>query len=216
MFANRSAAGVELAHSVMSRSLEGPVCVLALPRGGVPVAYEVADALRVPLDVMVVRKIGAPRQRELAIGAIATGGIIIRDPHAESAFPGSPGQFERLVRHEQAELARRERVYRGGLPPLDLRNSTVILVDDGIATGCTMVAAARAARHAGARAIVIAVPVASEDGLALAVAEADESIVLNIPQHLVAIGEYYKDFDQVTDAEVLRLLERSRSHPVRK
>ncbi len=160
-FVDRTQAGRALGRIVRELKLQPPVLVLALPRGGVPIAYEVANALHAPLDVLVVRKIGMPGQPELAIGAIASGGILVREP-------GGGGQdwldahFGRLAQRELAEVERRERAYRGGLPPLDLRGRTVVLVDDGLATGATMVAAIRAARQAGAHHVVVAAPVASD------------------------------------------------------
>jgi len=179
----------------------------------VPVAYEVARALRAPLDVIVVRKVGAPGQPELAIGAIAPGGIVVREPSSGAGFTCTREEFEALAEREQVELARRERVYRHGLPPLDLTNRTAILVDDGIATGCTMVAAVRAARRAGASSTFVAVPVASDNGLALVGVEANETLALKIPAYLNAVGEYYDDFEQVNDAQVLRLLTHGRRGP---
>lgn len=213
MFANRSAAGLQLARALLKYELGAPPVVLGLPRGGVPVAYEVAQALRAPLDVMVVRKVGAPGQPELAIGAIAPGGILVREPSSGAGFTCTREEFKALAAREQAELERRERLYRHGLPPLDLTNRTAILVDDGIATGCTMVAAVRAARGAGASSTFAAVPVASDSGLALVGVEANETFALKIPAYLSAVGEYYEDFDQVNDAEVLRLLMRARHEP---
>jgi predicted phosphoribosyltransferase len=151
-----------------------------------------------------------PGQPELAVGAIAIGGITVRESPDESGFAGSSREFETLARLEQPELTRRERIYRQGLPPLDLRNKTVVIVDDGIATGCTMVAAVRAARRAGASATVVAVPVASDNGAALVAAEATDLIVLKIPAYLASVGEHYRNFEQVGDAEVLELLKRAR------
>jgi putative phosphoribosyl transferase len=213
MFANRSTAGIQLARAIEKYELGAAPVVLGLPRGGVPVAYEVAHALRVPLDVMVVRKVGAPGQPELAIGAIALGGILVREPSSGAGFTCTREEFVALAERERAELALRERVYRHGLPPLDLTNRTAILVDDGIATGCTMVAAVRAARRAGARSTFVAVPVASDNGLALVGVEANETLALKIPADLSAVGEYYDDFQQVSDAQVLRLLTRARHEP---
>jgi len=213
MFSNRSAAGVALGRAVLKYDLRGALVVLGLPRGGVPVAYEVARALGAPLDVMVVRKVGAPGRQELAIGAIAPGGILVREPSSGAGFSCSREEFEALAEREQAELARRERVYRHGLPPLNLTNRTAILVDDGIATGCTMVAAVRAARRAGAGSTFVAVPVASDSGLALVGVEANETLSLKIPANLSAVGEYYDNFEQVTDGQVLQLLAQARHDP---
>ena len=166
--------------------------------------------MHAPVDVLVVRKIGMPGQPELAIGAIASGGILVREP-------GGTGQhwldahFERLAQRELAEVERRERAYRGGLPPLDLRGRTVVLVDDGLATGATMVAAIRAARQAGAHHVVVAAPVASDEAVARVRAEADQVAIVQTPKFLYVIGAWYEDFDQVEDAEVRHLLALARS-----
>jgi putative phosphoribosyl transferase len=209
-FADRSTAGRALAAAVRKLKLRRPVVVLGLPRGGVPVAYEVARALRAPLDVLVVRKIGMPGQPELAIGAIATGGIIVREAGSAAHWAGLDIPFEQIAERERAELARRERAYRAGLPALDLHGQTVVLVDDGIATGATMVAAVRAARKAGAAFVVVAAPVASDDAFALVGGEADELAILEIPAFLLSVGTSYANFEQIEDAEVRALLERAR------
>ena len=210
VFADRAAAGVALARELQRRVLEPPLIVLALPRGGVAVAYEVARMLRAPLDVMVVRKIGMPGQPELAIGAIASGGILVREPGLEKEFPELAGSFDRLVEQERLELARRERVYRPGAGALELRGKSTILVDDGLATGSTMLAAIRAARNAGATAIIVAAPVASPQAAALVRREADATVILQTPGALFAIGQWYRNFEQLEDAEVCRLLELGR------
>jgi len=204
-FVDRTAAGRALAVAVEKLRLRRPIIVLALPRGGVPVAYEVALALRAPLDVLVVRKIGMPGQPEFAIGAIASGGIIVREPDTVG-HPALDTRFEQLARRELAELERRERAYRRGLPPLDLRGQSVVLVDDGLATGATMLAAVRAARAAGAAFVVVAAPVASDEAAATVGAEADQIAILQVPPLLFAIGAWYRDFEQLDDADVCRLL----------
>lgn len=209
-FADRAAAGRELAAAVRKLNLQRPVLVLGLPRGGVPVAYEVARTLRAPLDVLVVRKIGMPGQRELAIGAIASGGITVREPDTASRFAGVDIPFEQIARRERAELERRERDYRGGLPPLDLRGQTVVLVDDGLATGATMIAAVRAARQADADSVVVAAPVASEEAARLVGAESDEVAILEVSAFLFSISTWYAHFEQLEDEEVRALLERAR------
>ena len=209
-FANRRDAGVELGRAVCELRPQPPVIVLGLPRGGVPVAYEVAQALGAPLDVMVVRKVGMPGQPELAIGAVASGDITVRDPPA--AVPGIPDQaFEQIAAHERTELKRREHAYRAGLPPLDLKGKSVILVDDGIATGATMLAALRAARKAHAATVIVAAPVASEEAAAALEAEADATVILMTPRQLLAIGQWYEEFDQLEDEDVRALLEQARS-----
>jgi predicted phosphoribosyltransferase len=186
------------------------VLVLGLPRGGVPVALEVARALDAPLDVMVVRKIGMPGQPEFAIGAIASGGIVVRQLEGAPRYAGLEAQFEQLVRRERVELERRELAYRGDAPPLELQDRTVVLVDDGLATGATMMAALRAARQAGAARVVVAAPVASEEAAAMLGDEADQVAILQTPAFLVAIGEWYERFDQLEDDEVRALLRRAR------
>jgi putative phosphoribosyl transferase len=205
-FPDRAAAGAALARELAGRTLAKPLLVLALPRGGVPVAHEVARVLNAPLDVMLVRKVGMPGQPELAIGAVASGGIVVHEAGIESEGPDLAETFERIAAHERRELERRERLYRGGLQPLELKGKTVILIDDGLATGFTMLAAVRAARAGGAAAIVVAAPVASPQAAALVRAEADDVVILQSPAMLVAIGEWYEDFAQLEDAEVCHVL----------
>jgi putative phosphoribosyl transferase len=211
VFTDRSAAGAALARKLQQQVLPPPMLVLGLPRGGVPVAYEVARRLRVPLDVMVVRKIGLPGEPELAVGAIASGGVIVHEPQLAEELPDlAGGAFVALVEAERRELERRERAYRPEQAPPELHGKTVILVDDGLATGSTMLAAIRAARRAGAARIVAAAPVASQEAVDAVSREADGVVVLQIPLALVAIGEWYQDFEQLEDAEVRRLLGLSR------
>ena len=207
VFADRIAAGAALAREMQQRRLRAPVLVLALPRGGVPVASEVAAALDAPLDVLLVRKVGMPGQPELAIGAVASGDIVVRDRTIEREIPGMAEAFERIAAEERRELVRREQVYRAGLAPLVLTGKTVVLVDDGLATGSTMLAAVRAARAGGAAAIVVASPVASPQAAQLLAAEADQLVILQTPAMLFAIGEWYERFEQLADDEVCRLLE---------
>jgi predicted phosphoribosyltransferase len=209
-FADRRSAGVTLARAVRKLKLTPPVIVLGLPRGGVPVAHEVARALGAPLDVLVVRKVGMPGQRELAIGAIAIGGIVVRERAAESYVDELGVPFARLAEAERGELERRERLYRAGAAPLQLSGQTAVLVDDGLATGCTMLAAVRAARKAGAARVVVAAPVASDEAVAVVGGEADELAILKTPAELFAIGYWYRDFEQVEDSEVCALLGRQR------
>jgi len=210
VFADRAEAGMALAQELVQRHFQSPVLVLALPRGGVPVGYEVARALDAPLDVMLVRKVGVPGQPELAIGAVASGDIVVHDRALELEIPGIAEAFERIAAHERRELERRERVYRAGLAPLALEGKTVILVDDGLATGSTMLAALRAARAGGAAAIVVAAPVASPHAAQLLGKEADQLVILQTPAMLFAIGEWYERFEQLEDDEVRRLLEQQR------
>jgi putative phosphoribosyl transferase len=209
-FQDRAMAGAELGRELRRLGLQGQPLVLGLPRGGVPVAYEVARALHAPLDVLLVRKVGMPGQPEVAIGAIASGDITVHDPQIDREFPQLRESFERLATPQRSEMRRRERVYREGLAALDLSGRTVVLVDDGLATGCTMLAALRAARAAGAAVIVAAAPVASRQAAQLIGPEADRVVVLKIPPRFSAVGEWYVHFEQVDDAEVCRLLDLSR------
>jgi len=205
-FPDRRAAGIQLAHAIRLRATPTPSLVLGLPRGGVPVAYEVARALHVPLDVMPVRKIGMPGNPEVAIGAIA-GSTVVRDADPAAQMPTRV--FEVLLRSERAELRRRERTYRRGLPPLKLQGMSVLLVDDGLATGCTMLAAVREARRLKATVVVAAAPIASDNAEALLRTEADTVITLDIAVNLSSVGEWYDDFEQVADSEVCELLAHS-------
>ena len=207
VFADRADAGMALAQQLRRRSFQTPVLVLALPRGGVAVGFEVARMLDAPLDVMLVRKVGMPGQPELAIGAVASGDIVVHDRTLEQEIPGIAEAFDRIAAQERRELLRREQVYRAGLAPLQLKDKTVVLVDDGLATGSTMLAAVRAARAAGAAAIVVAAPVASPQATQLLAAEADELVILQVPAMLFAIGEWYARFEQLEDGEVCQLLE---------
>ena len=207
IFADRASAGVALGRELQRRLLKPPVLVLGLPRGGVPVAYELAQMLNGPLDVMLVRKIGMPGWPELAIGAIASGNIMVHKPPLGEEVPAET--FNRLVKEQGRELERREQIYRGGRRPLELKGKTVILVDDGLATGSTMLAAIRAAREAHAAAIVVAAPVASQEAADLIRAEADSVVILQTPAVLFAIGEWYEHFEQLEDEDVNRLLARA-------
>lgn len=213
IFADRAAAGAALAQALKRRSLKPPLIVLGLPRGGVPVAYEVARALHAPLDVMLVRKVPLPGEPELAMGAIASGNVVVRETHLAKEIPDFEEMFDREVERQRRELMRREDAYRSGLAPLNLKGETVILIDDGLATGSTMLAAVRAVRQMGAARIVAAAPVASQQAAALVEAEADEIVILEIPPALFAIGAWYEDFAQLEDAEVTRLLDLSRRLP---
>jgi putative phosphoribosyl transferase len=206
VFADRAAAGVALARELQQRKLPRAALILALPRGGVPVAHEIARALGAPLDVMLVRKVGMPGQPELAIGAVAWGDIVVREPGIERIFPDIAAAFERIATQERRELQRREQVYRAGLAPLVLDGKTVVLVDDGLATGSTMLAAVRAARAGRAARIIVAVPVGSPQAAELLAPEADQLVILQTPAVLFAIGEWYESFEQLEDEEVCRLL----------
>ena len=181
--------------------------MLGLPRGGVPVAAEVARALGAPLDVFVVRKLGAPSQPELALGAIASGGTIVLNDDIVRHLGVDPARLAPIVAAQRAEVEARDRLYRGDRPPLQLTGGTAVLVDDGLATGATMRAAVAAVRQLAAASVVVAVPVAAPEAVALLRAEADRVAVLSMPTDFVAVGLWYRDFRQVTDDEVRRLLE---------
>lgn len=210
MFADRAAAGMTLARELQQRLSSTSVLVLALPRGGVPVAYEVARMLNAPLDVIGVRKVGMPGHPEFAIGAIASGGVVVREPNMEKEFPDLAEGFDGLAAEQRLELERRERVYRAHACALELGGKSVILVDDGLATGFTMLAAIRAARKAAAATIIAAAPVAAPEAAALVRREADAAVILQIPATLFAVGQWYAGFEQLDDAEVCHLLDLSR------
>ncbi|HEX5587739.1 MAG TPA: phosphoribosyltransferase family protein [Acidimicrobiia bacterium] len=205
-FRDRREAGVLLAAALAHLEGDDPV-VLALPRGGVPVAFEVAQALRAPLDVVVVRKLGVPFQRELGMGAIGEGGVRVLDPSTVRLARVTPDELERVEARERAELERRVAMYRGGRPIAATEGRTAIVVDDGIATGGTARAAVLVVRAYGARRIVLAVPVAAPESVRELRDVADEVVALATPQPLVAIGPWYRHFDQTTDDEVRMLLE---------
>jgi putative phosphoribosyl transferase len=215
-FADRRSAGRALAAALRARRLRPPLVTLALPRGGVPVACEVARSLGTPLDVLTVRKIGMPGRPELAIGAIAAGGIVVRDPALAASLETDGIDFEQLVWPEKVELARRERLYRGDATPLGLTGKTAILVDDGLATGFTMLAAVRSARLANAARIIVATPIASREACAMLAGEGVDVVALITPEQLRAVGEWYERFEQLEDEEVLALLsDAARPHVAR-
>ena len=184
--------------------------VLALPRGGVPVAAGVAAALGAPLDVFIVRKLGVPGQEELAMGAIASGGVRVLNDEVLGYVPVPAAAIDRVTAREQKELERREREYRGDRPPLDVEEKTVIVVDDGLATGSTMRAAVEALRQLDPRAIIVAVPVAAPSTCEAFRSIADDVLCLATPEPFQAVGLWYEDFEQTTDEEVHRLMGRIR------
>jgi predicted phosphoribosyltransferase len=208
-FENRNEAGRLLAAQLERYQLPVNTIVLALPRGGVPVGFAVAQALRAPLDVLVVRKLGVPWQPELAMGAIA-GGSIVLDQRSIWELRISQDEIDPIVAKERVEIERREKLYRGGRPAPDLGGRTVVLVDDGLATGSTMVAAARYVRSLGPANLIVAVPVGSVQASQLVENECDECICLATPRPFTAVGEWYIDFRQVSDAEVQHMLSQSR------
>ena len=205
-FADRRDAGRQLAGRLVGLKDESPV-VVALPRGGVPVASEVADALGAPLEILAVRKLGTPHNPEYGIGAVAEDGTCVIDAEAVAVLQVRNGELDAIVARETAELMRRVEAYRGERPPLDLEGRTVIVVDDGVATGVTDTAALRAVRHQNPRRLVLAVPVCSPDALERLRIEADQVICLRVPRLLRGVSQWYHDFSQVTDEEVLRALQ---------
>lgn len=213
-FSNRTEAGRALAGLLAAYRERADAIVLGLPRGGVPVAFEVAQALRLPMDVLVVRKLRAPSQPELAIGAIASGDISILNADIAPLLCDTV-QLQAELQHQSHELRRREGLYRNGRLPLEIKRRTVILVDDGSATGATMRAAIRAARKLGATRVVAAVPVASSAALQQMRAEADEVLCALEPDLFQSVGEWYDDFEQTDDSEVAALIAQARAQPHR-
>jgi len=209
-FRNRREAGTHLATRLEQYANRSDVIVLALPRGGVPVAFEVARALDAPLDVFVVRKLGVPGHEEFAMGAIATGGVMVLDQGTLAYLSIPPAEVERVATAERTELERREREYRGGQLPLDVMGKTVILVDDGLATGASMRAAVRALRKRDPARIIVAAPVASAEACAAMLQEADDCVCTSVPEPLFGVGVWYHDFSQTEDYEVQALLASAR------
>ena len=205
-FRDRREAGRALVEELASYRDKDGVLVFGLARGGVPVAWEVAAALHAPLDVFLVRKLGVPRWSELAMGALASGGGVVMNDNVVSSLHITDDQVREVIASETAELARREQAYRGGRPFPDPRGKIVILVDDGIATGASMLAAVRALRAAGPESIVVAVPVGPESTCRELAQEADDVVCVTMPPGFEAVGQVYADFHQVSDDEVRELL----------
>jgi putative phosphoribosyl transferase len=205
-FRDRVEAGRRLAQRLSEYAGRDDVIVLGLPRGGVPVAAEVAKALDAPLDVFLVRKVGLPGYEELAMGAVASGGVLVLDEGLIGRLGVSQEQLERAIRAELQELERREQAYRGGQEPLDLEGKTVILVDDGLATGASMRAGAEAVRRLNPARVVIAVPVAAEETCDQFRDVVDEVVCAVTPRPFNAVGLWYQDFSQTSDDEVRGLL----------
>jgi putative phosphoribosyl transferase len=208
-FRNRAEAGGLLAELLRDYAGRDDVVVLALPRGGVPVGYEVAKALGAPLDVFVVRKLGVPEYEELAMGAIASGGVLVLDRHAIQSLDITEGDVQHAAEAELRELERRESAYRGDREPLDLEGKTVIVVDDGLATGSTMRAVAEAVRQLDPARIVVAVPVAAAETWNELREVLDEIVCAAMPRPFYAVGLWYDDFSQTSDEEVRGLLEQA-------
>ena len=205
-FANRRQAGIALAKSLSRYGHRRDVVVLALPRGGVPVGHEVAHALEAPLDVFVVRKLGVPGHRELAMGAIASGGVRVLNESVIRACRVTPAALQQVAMEEQRELQRREQEYRGQLPPLVIKGKVIVLVDDGLATGSTMKAAVEAVRLLSPARVVVAVPVGARETCHDLADIADEIVCLYTPASFEAVGQCYLDFTETSDDEVRALL----------
>ena len=217
-FRDRSEAGQLLAQELSAYAGREDVIVLALPRGGVPVAFEVARAIHAPLDVFVVRKLGVPGHEELAMGAIASGGILVTEPNVIEDLAIPPDVVADVAAREEQERLRREREYRGDRPEADVRGRTAILVDDGLATGSTMRAAVAALRKLQPARIVVAVPVAAPSACAELAPEVDDIVCRGTPEPFYSVGQWYGEFSQTTDEEVRELLaraEREATHPRR-
>jgi putative phosphoribosyl transferase len=208
-FANRTEAGQVLAQELERYRDRDEVIVLALPRGGVPVAFVIAQHLHVPLDIFLVRKLGFPGHEEFAIGAIASGGVRVLNPAAFQVGRVSEKEIDAIAAREGMELERREREYRGDNSHPKLEGKTIILVDDGLATGSTMRAAVEALRQKNPARIIVAVPVASVDAYELIGGEADEIVCASTPEPFHAVGLWYEDFSQTSDEEVKELLQRA-------
>ncbi|HET7706924.1 MAG TPA: phosphoribosyltransferase [Thermoanaerobaculia bacterium] len=209
-FADRHEAGRALGRELQRKlGSRGDIIVLALPRGGVPVAFHVAEALGAPLDVFIVRKLGVPGHEELAMGAIASGGVRVLNQDVLRYIPVPQAKIDEVAASEQRELERREKSYRGSRPPLNVKGRTVIVVDDGLATGSTMRAAVRALRAMGPAAVIVAVPVAARQTCSEFKAEVDDIVCLRTPEPFDAVGLWYRDFSQTGDEEVHELLDRA-------
>ncbi|GGM00735.1 phosphoribosyltransferase [Micromonospora yangpuensis] len=207
-FRNRADAGTALAERLSGLAGRPDVTVLGLVRGGVPVARVIADRLGVPLDVLVIRKLGLPWAPEVAFGALGPGRVQVRND--EVADQLGPAEIAEVDRRKQAELDRREQLYRAGRPPVDLAGRTAVLVDDGLATGATARAAVEVTRQLGARAVLLAVPVGSPQAYRLLAGTADEVFCVELPADFVSVGSYYDDFHEVSDDEVVDALSADR------
>lgn len=211
IFKDRIEAGDLLAEQLLKYKDKRGVVVLALPRGGVPIGFQVAKALNVPLDIFLVRKLGVPFQEELAMGAIASGGVVVFNDDILRMINISSDVIEEVKRQELAVLNHREKLYRGDRPIPDIKDKTIILIDDGIATGATIRAAIQALKKLQSKKIVVATPVAPLDTCELLRGEVDEVVCLEMPYPFYAIGNWYQDFSQTSDEEVQELLDRSKN-----
>lgn len=212
-FADRTEAGKMLGEALSDYAGKTDVLVLGLPRGGVPVAYEVAKALAAPVDLWLVRKLGVPGQEELAMGAMAGKDTRVLNQEIINLLNIDQTSLNATIARERAELERRNSLYRQGRPPPDIQGKTIILVDDGLATGATMRAAIASLRHAGAARIIVAVPVGAASAGEKIRKEADEVVCLYTPEPFYGVGQWYDDFSQTTDEEVLALLDRANTKP---
>jgi putative phosphoribosyl transferase len=210
LFMDRADAARQLARQLRAFANTPNLIILGLPRGGVPIAEEVARALGGRLDVFLVRKLGVPSQPELAMGAIASGGVRILNPDVLPLVGITREELEVVARREEAELARREQLYRGHRPLLPLAGATVVLVDDGVATGSTMLAAVRAVRSRQPARLVVAAPVMSQSAYDLLAREADLCVAVAVLEQFYGVGAWYRDFQQLSDAEVIAALDRAR------
>lgn len=210
-FEDRTQAGRLLGEALAEYAKRSDVIVLALPRGGVPVGFEVARMIDAPLDIMLVRKLGTPGQEELAMGAIASGGVCVLNPDIVAVIDISQEAIEAVAATERQELERRERAYRGNKPPPTVENHCLILVDDGLATGASMLAAVSALRQRKPASIVVAIPVAPPDTVQRLKQEADDVVCLATPEPFSAVGRWYREFSQTSDDEVKSLLKRANS-----
>jgi len=210
IFANRQEAGEKLAEKLIKFKNRADAIVLGLPRGGVMVAFAAARRLNLPLDIIVPRKIGAPGNEELAIGAIGENGELVLDEALAKQLGVTPKYLAKIVAEEKEEAQRRLRIYRNGRPPLSLDGKTAILVDDGIATGSTMLAAIRSAKNKKAKKIIAAAPIVAMDTLAKLKNEADDVICIDAPAYFGAVGAFYREFGQTQDSEVVETLQQKR------
>jgi len=205
-FENRLDAGRQLAAALKEYKNQKDTYLMALPRGGVVIGHEVAKKLNLPLDIVVPRKIGAPYNEEYGIGAVTETGKVIYDEEAVKSVNATKEYLAKKIKEETKEAQRRLETYRGTRPPLELKNKTIILVDDGIATGLTMQAAIRSVKDRKAKKVIVAVPLSAKDSLKKIKKEADEVICLDVPMFFTALGSFYGNFEQTTDKEVIKLL----------